>query len=98
MPKKKFNMSFSTVKHSAIARYFFILSLVFLSNTVFSQITLNTNNPLTSDKLVFVYDAGKGNKALFGLQEDLYFHTGVITANSRDAKDWKFAIGDWGKA
>ncbi|MCD6090443.1 MAG: DUF5110 domain-containing protein [Bacteroidales bacterium] len=91
-------MSSSTLKHSAIARYFFILSFVFISNTVFSQVTLNTNKPLTSDKLVFVYDAGKGNKALFGLQEDLYFHTGVITATSRDANDWKFAIGDWGKA
>lgn len=91
-------MFFLTGKHSAISRLFFIATFILLANTAWSQVTLNINKPLTSDKLVFVYDAGKGNKALFGLQDDLYFHTGVITANSRDAKDWKFAIGDWGKA
>jgi len=63
-----------------------------------SQITLNTSKPSTTEKITFVYDAGKGNKALFGLHEPLYFHTGVITSTSQGAGDWKFVVGDWGKA
>ncbi len=91
-------MSFLHKKLLNIPKLFLIFSLLFSSYNLWAQLTLKSNHPLTSDKLEFVYDAGQGNKALFGLQEDLYFHTGVITANSRDAKDWKFAIGDWGKA
>ncbi|MFH1000888.1 MAG: TIM-barrel domain-containing protein [Bacteroidota bacterium] len=72
--------------------------LIFLSTYSFAQLSLNVSKPLSSQKLEFVYDAGKGNKALFGLQEELYFHTGVITSTSRDAKDWKFVVGNWGKA
>ncbi|MDA3904476.1 MAG: DUF5110 domain-containing protein [Bacteroidales bacterium] len=91
-------MSFFFEKGSRIKYLLFFLSFIFFNDFTIAQITLNSNKPLTSENLVFVYDAGKGNKALYGLQEDLYFHTGIITSNSRDSKDWKFAIGDWGKA
>ncbi len=91
-------MSFIFGKHSRVLRMLFIAAFFFIANIARSQITLNISKPLTSDKLVFVYDAGKGNKALFGLNEDLYFHTGAITSTSRDDKDWKFVVGDWGKA
>ncbi len=86
-----------TGKYSTFRKVLYFTIFFFLVNSAKSQVTLNVNKPLTSDKLVFVYDAGKGNKALYGLQEELYFHSGVITANSRDSKDWKFVIGDWGK-
>lgn len=91
-------MSFFFRNYSKIKLWLFI-AIFFLPGAIaWSQITLNVSKPITSEKLVFVFDAGKGNKALYGLQEDLYFHSGVITANSRDSKDWKFVVGDWGKA
>lgn len=79
-------------------KFFLVLALFILPFIGRSQVTLNVNKPLSSEKITVVFDAGKGNKALFGLHEQLYFHTGVITANSRDEHDWKFAIGEWGKA
>ncbi|MBN2236753.1 MAG: DUF5110 domain-containing protein [Bacteroidales bacterium] len=80
-------------------QFFSILFLVFtIQSIAFAQVTVSSANPLTSEKLVFIYDAGKGNKALFGLNEDLYFHTGAITSTSRDQNDWKFVTSEWGTA
>jgi oligosaccharide 4-alpha-D-glucosyltransferase len=74
------------------AGFFFLLF-----QSLWAQLTVNSSKPLTNERLEFIYDAGKGNKALFGLHEDLYFHAGLITENSRDEKDWKFVVGEWGK-
>lgn len=76
----------------------FFLFLVFAFSLSFSQITTNPSKPLSDENIEIVFDAGKGNKALFGHQESVYFHAGLITSTSTSSSDWKFVRGDWGKA
>ena len=78
-----------------------LLFSVFISFFIFTagaQITVSPINPKSNETVEIVFDAGKGNKALFGETDDVYFHAGLITATSRDDKDWKFVRGNWGVA
>ncbi|OYT14828.1 MAG: hypothetical protein B7C24_16220, partial [Bacteroidetes bacterium 4572_77] len=63
-----------------------------------AQITISPAVPLSSQEIEIIFDAGKGNKALFSHQGAVYFHAGLITQTSKDVKDWKFVQGNWGKA
>jgi len=76
------------------------LSLVFgfLCLILEAQITITPHKATTKDDIEIVFDAGKGNKALFGETGEVYFHVGLITSNSATNKDWKFVKGNWGKA
>lgn len=62
------------------------------------QILTNPPQPNFEEEFEIIFDAGKGNKALFGYQDDIYFHAGLITSTSQSDSDWKFVFGDWGKA
>ncbi len=75
-----------------------VLGILFLSIGIQAQITTSPNKPKTTENIEIVFDAGKGNKALFGHSGEVYFHAGLITANSATDKDWKFVQGNWGKA
>ncbi len=72
--------------------------LLCISFLLQAQITTDPSKPKTTEEIEIVFDAGKGNKALFGLQEEVFFHAGLITNTSTDEKDWKFVQGNWGKA
>lgn len=76
----------------------FFLSFVLIVSSLFSQITATPSKPLSDEKLTIVFDAGQGNKALYGHQGPVYFHAGLITSTSTSSSDWKFVWGDWGKA
>lgn len=51
-----------------------------------------------SQNVVIYFHANEGNKGLMNQPEStvIYAHTGVITSNSKDDTDWKYA-SDWGK-
>ncbi|MBD5385900.1 hypothetical protein HDR69_05685 [bacterium] len=51
-----------------------------------------------SQDVVIYFHANEGNKGLINLPEStaIYAHTGVITSNSKDDTDWKYAT-DWSK-
>jgi len=71
---------------------------LFLLSELFAQISITPHKASSSDDIEIVFDAGKGNKALFGETGNVYFHMGLITTNSATEKDWKFVKGNWGKA
>jgi alpha-glucosidase (family GH31 glycosyl hydrolase) len=73
-------------------------TFIFLLGISYAQITTLPSKPLSDENIEIIFDAGKGNKALYGLNEDIYFHAGLITATSNSSSDWKFVWGDWGKA
>ncbi len=74
-----------------------LLMLFVVLCTINGQITTNPPKPNFNEEFEIVFDAGKGNKALFGSSDDIYFHAGLITSNSQSESDWKFVFGDWGK-
>ena len=75
-----------------------IFGILLISLGIHAQITTSPNTPQISEDIEIVFDAGKGNKALFGHDGEVYFHAGLITSNSATDKDWKFVQGNWGKA
>lgn len=81
-----------------IKKIFILLVFVFLFVSLEAQITVSPQKALSSGEIEIVFDAGKGNKALFGEDGNVYFHIGLITSNSTSNKDWKFVRGNWGKA
>ncbi|MBI9033481.1 MAG: DUF4968 domain-containing protein [Bacteroidales bacterium] len=89
-------MSHSIFKNIKI--YLGIILMITASISLKAQITVSPSNPTTDDTLTIIFDAGKGNKGLYGIDKPVYLHTGVITANSRDNGDWKFVVGNWGTA
>jgi oligosaccharide 4-alpha-D-glucosyltransferase len=76
---------------------FFIL-LVFTYTFSYAQLTTSPLKPSSDEDLEIIFDAGKGNKALFGHNDEVYFHAGLITSTSTSSSDWKFVWGEWGKA
>lgn len=75
-----------------------LLWLFVISITVNAQITTNPSQPKFNEEFEIVFDAGKGNKALFGYEGEVYFHAGLITGSSQTTSEWKFVSGEWGKA
>ncbi len=87
------NTIYSLFRAATIA-CFLLFSFSFLQ----AQITTNPAKPKFNEPLEIVFDAGKGNKALYGFKGDVYYHAGLITSNSTSSSDWKYVRGDWGKA
>lgn len=48
-----------------------------------------------TDAITVIFDATKGDGGLKGFTGDVYAHTGVITTESDDLKDWKYVVEDW---
>ncbi len=77
---------------------FSLLSLLFLSNSLFSQVlTVRPVFPSVDDTITLTYHADEGNGALKGISP-VYMHTGVITDKSSNPGDWKYVQGTWGIA
>ena len=49
--------------------------------------------PSADEPVTIIFDATKGNTALFNFGGDVYAHTGVITDQSTGSSDWKYVIG-----
>ncbi len=93
------------MSNSAVMNYFgkllFInligLFLLFSSGLMAQPLLVVPEQPTMNDLVVIRFDASQGNAALKDFDGTVYFHTGLITNASRDEKDWKFVVGDWGK-
>lgn len=70
---------------------------ILVKNAHAQEVTVKPENPRMSDLITITYDAGRGNAALSGYDGKVYFHAGLITAQSRDERDWKFVVGNWGQ-
>ncbi|MEM8887384.1 MAG: TIM-barrel domain-containing protein [Bacteroidota bacterium] len=80
-------------------RYAYLISLLFLPFTLFSQVLRVTpSNPRADDIVSVVFDASKGNKALLGYTGEVYAHTGLILGTVDEPSDWRYVQGNWGKA
>lgn len=71
----------------------FTLSHIFV---VGQEVTTIPETPRFDEEITLFYDATKGNQELKDLVGNVYFHAGLITAQSRDERDWKFVAGNWG--
>lgn len=74
-----------------------LLSALLLGATVWSQITLEPERPGLADEVLLTFNAAEGDAGLKGYRGDVYMHTGLITAQSAHAHDWKHVVADWGK-
>jgi len=81
-----------------IKRVLNTLGFLFLILNIHAQITTIPSKAKSTEDIEIIFDAGKGNKALFGHDGEVYFHAGLITSESATTKDWKFVKGNWGKA
>lgn len=81
-------------------QHFFLplLALLTFLNGSAQEVVVRPFYPKTTDSVTITYDASKGNRALFNTKETVYFHAGLITSQSRDERDWKFTVGNWGTA
>lgn len=78
---------------------FKLFSLIFLALITFQSpaqiITTDPAIPVASEPVTIIYDATLGTAGLKDFTGDVYAHTGVLTENSTDNKDWKYAPS-WG--
>ncbi len=72
-----------------------ILLALFTLNSKAQLITTDPAIPVASENVTVIYDATLGTAGLKDFTGDVYAHTGVLTANSSDNKDWKYAPS-WG--
>lgn len=81
-------------------KHFWGILLFFLFfRSSFAQVTwLKPENPPITDSVTLYFNAAEGNQALADFTGNVYLHTGVITNKSLDGHDWKYVVGDWGKA
>lgn len=86
-------MNIRILKISAI-----LFGLIALSATAYAQVVAtNPASPHVDQMVTIIFDAGQGNAALKDVDGKVYFHAGMITGESRDEKDWKCVVGNWGK-
>lgn len=71
---------------------------VLIKNTQAQEVVVSPTMPRLTDRITITYDASRGNEALRGHTGKVYVHAGLITAQSRDERDWKFVVGNWGQA
>ena len=80
---------------------FVLAALVFLFAPVisFSQaVTLEPEDATVDSTVTIYFDATGGDQGLMDFDGDVYAHTGVITLESTDERDWKHVVADWGTA
>lgn len=76
---------------------FLLVLLLVLQHVAFTQlVTTIPEAPRFDEEITLFYDASKGNQELKDFPDNVYFHAGLITAQSRDERDWKFVAGNWG--
>ena len=78
-------------------KFFALLCFQFLLFSVQAQISLSPEKPGFTEEVTLTYNADEGNAALKDCGCDIYAHTGLITAESNHAGDWKKVVSDWGQ-
>ncbi len=77
--------------------YLILLSCWFGLSAQSQILKVSPSNPITTDSVVIIYDATKGDQGLMGYEGDVYAHTGLITSQSTDGHDWKHVVTNWGE-
>jgi hypothetical protein len=77
-------------------KFLMLFTVVSLTFSLKAQIiTTDPAIPVASEPVTVIYDATQGTAGLKDFSGDVYAHTGVLTENSTDNKDWKYAPS-WG--
>ena len=70
----------------------FLLAIIGTFFTAYAQVVVTTPEfPAISTPVTIVFDAAQGNRGLMDYIGDVYAHTGVITDESEDDSDWRYA-------
>lgn len=69
--------------------------LLLLPAPLAAQVTTTPATFTDSDPIEVIFNAAEGNKGLQDYTGDIYAHTGVITTESQNNQDWKYAP-TWG--
>jgi oligosaccharide 4-alpha-D-glucosyltransferase len=88
---KTFHSFLALKKHVAFA-----LSFILMMPLLAQEVTVSPVSPKMTDEITILFDATKGNQELKDIYGKVYFHAGLITNQSRDERDWKFVVGNWG--
>lgn len=89
----------TALNHSKLLFLLLLVSMLIVLNPLQAQVArVVPAKPGMNTRITIIFDATKGNAALKDAEGPVYFHAGLITTASRDEKDWKFVVGDWGKA
>ena len=76
-----------------IVLFIFIAALFICTSNLSAQILTWTPLFITvDDSVTIIYDATQGNAGLVGYTGDVYTHTGVLTTESNDDKDWNTSL------
>ena len=75
--------------------YALILLALFTFKSTAQIITTDPAIPVASEPVSIIYDATQGTAGLMDYDSAVYAHTGVLTENSADNKDWKYTPS-WG--
>ncbi len=75
--------------------YTYILLALFTFKSTAQIITTEPAIPVALEPVTIIYDATRGTAGLMDYDSAVYAHTGVLTENSSDNKDWKYAPS-WG--
>lgn len=70
------------------------LCLIVMFTTKAQVVTTDPAFPTDGAAVTIVFDATQGTAGLKGFTGDVYAHTGVITDQSKDGSDWRYA-SDW---
>jgi len=70
-----------------------LLFFLIISNITFSQVSTVPTIPTALNEITIKFDATGTD--LEDYTGDIYAHTGVITSNSTNNKDWKYVIAGW---
>ncbi len=77
-------------------KYFLCWLLAALSCSLLqAQITTDPSFPQQTETVTIIFDATKGNAALFEHEGPVYLHTGVISSESEHILDWQHTVTDW---
>lgn len=89
-------LSFFKTMISMRPKFLLLFTVVSLTFSLKAQIiTTDPAIPVASEPVTVIYDATQGTAGLKDFSGDVYAHTGVLTENSTDTKDWKYAPS-WG--
>ncbi len=71
---------------------------ILISLGLLAQITSDPAFPQQTETVTIVFDANKGNAALYDYEGPVYLHTGLITSESEHILDWQHTVTEWNSA
>ncbi len=86
------------MKERKVMKFKILFLLLFISGSIFSQVTVEPEFATETDTITVTFDATEATRTdLVGYSGTLYTHTGVttVTGNNSPAQ-WQHVIGSWG--